>query len=151
MSLYKGGGEWQVPYFFGWFSWMILVRSFVEWYCLTRHGFHLMIWTKEAHCVKSFQIRSYFWSVFSYIRTEYRKIRTRNNSVFGHFSRSGSLKKKQAIEICERPILHVLQAVIILTRWRFTVIKSPFENSISHDCKSFNEFPPHKMNKLTNL
>ena len=29
-----------------------------------------------------------FWSVFSCIRTEYRKIRTRNNSVFGHFSRS---------------------------------------------------------------
>ena len=33
----------------------------------------------------SVQIRSYFWSVFSYIRIEYRKIRTRNNSVFGHF------------------------------------------------------------------
>ena len=35
------------------------------------------------------QIRSYFWSVFSCIRTEYGKIRTRNNSVFGDFSRSG--------------------------------------------------------------
>ena len=55
------------------------------------------------HCVKSVQIRSYFWSLFSCIRTEYsvirysvslriqseyRKIRTRNNSVFGQFSRS---------------------------------------------------------------
>ena len=40
------------------------------------------------HCVKSVQIRSYLWSVFYFIRTEYRKIRTRNNSVFGHFSRS---------------------------------------------------------------
>ena len=38
--------------------------------------------------MKSGQIRSYFWSVFSCIRTEYRKIRTRNNSAFGHFSRS---------------------------------------------------------------
>ena len=37
---------------------------------------------------ESVQIQSYFRSVFSYIRTEYRKIRTRNNSVFGHFSRS---------------------------------------------------------------
>ena len=27
-----------------------------------------------------------FWSVFSCIRTEYRKIRTRKNSVFGQFS-----------------------------------------------------------------
>ena len=33
------------------------------------------------HCVESVQIRNYFWF-------EYRKIRTRNNSVFGHFSRS---------------------------------------------------------------
>ena len=56
-----------------------------------------------SHCVKSVQIWSYFWSVFSCIRTEYgeirsiwlrsiqseyRKIRTRNNSVFGHISRS---------------------------------------------------------------
>ena len=51
----------------------------------------------NKHCVKSVQIRSYFWSVFSCIRTEYgdllnlriqseyRKIRTRNNSVFGRF------------------------------------------------------------------
>ena len=39
----------------------------------------------EAHCMKSVQIRIYFWSLFFCIRTEYRKIRTRNNSVFGHF------------------------------------------------------------------
>ena len=53
-------------------------------------------------CVKSIQIRSYFWPVFSciwteygdllrlrrFIQSEYRKIRTRNNSVFGHFSHS---------------------------------------------------------------
>ena len=43
------------------------------------------------HCVKSVQIRSYLWSVFSFIRTEYRKIRTRNNSVFGHFPGSVDL------------------------------------------------------------
>ena len=40
------------------------------------------------HCVKSVRIRSFFWSVFSCIQSEYRKIRTRKNSVFGHFSRS---------------------------------------------------------------
>ena len=27
------------------------------------------------HCVKSVQIRSFFWSVFFHIRTEYREIR----------------------------------------------------------------------------
>ena len=30
----------------------------------------------------------FFWSLFLCIRTKYRKIRTRKNSVFGHFSRS---------------------------------------------------------------
>ena len=44
------------------------------------------------HCVKNVQIRSFFWSLFSCIWTEYRKIRTRKNTVFGHFSRSGILK-----------------------------------------------------------
>ena len=42
----------------------------------------------NCHCVKSAQTRSYFWSVFSCIQSEYRKIRTRNNSIFGHFSHS---------------------------------------------------------------
>ena len=46
------------------------------------------------HCAKkSLQIRSFFWSVFSGIWTEYGKIRTRKSSVFGHFSRSASVLK----------------------------------------------------------
>ena len=40
---------------------------------------------KLYHCVKNVQIQSYFWSVFSCIWTEYRKIRTRNNSALRHF------------------------------------------------------------------
>ena len=54
--------------------------------------------TKNQHCMKIVQIRSFFWSVFSRIWTEYsvqiRKIRTRKNSVFGHFSRSAKTKGK---------------------------------------------------------
>ena len=45
------------------------------------------------HCVRSVQIRSFFWSVFYHIRTiqsEGGKIRTRKSSVFGHFSLSKS-------------------------------------------------------------
>ena len=47
------------------------------------------------HCVKSVQIQSCFWSVFSRIRTlriqsKCEKIQTRNNFVFRHFSRSDS-------------------------------------------------------------
>ena len=49
--------------------------------------------------MKSVQIWSFFWSEFSCIRTEYGKIRTRKNSVFGHFSRSENYQKNiQAIE-----------------------------------------------------
>ena len=40
------------------------------------------------HALKCPKIRSFFWSVFSCIRTECRKIRTRKNSIFGHFSSS---------------------------------------------------------------
>ena len=57
----------------------------------------------QCHCVKSVQIRSYFWFAFSCIWTEYGDLlrkslysiriqekRTRNNSIYGHFSRSVS-------------------------------------------------------------
>ena len=40
------------------------------------------------HSVKSVQIRSFFWSVFSRSESECEKIRTRKISVLGHFSRS---------------------------------------------------------------
>ena len=42
----------------------------------------LFVFTYNEYCVKNVQIRSYFWS-------ECVKMRTRNSSVFGHFSRSG--------------------------------------------------------------
>ena len=38
---------------------------------------------------KSVQIRSFLWFIFSCIQSKYKKIRTRKNSVFGHFSCSG--------------------------------------------------------------
>ena len=54
---------------------------------------------EQKNCVKSVQIWSYFWSVFSCIRSEYRKIRTRKNSVFGHFSCSeGYLKQSLGLK-----------------------------------------------------
>ena len=40
---------------------------------------------------ESVQIRSFFWSVFSCIQSEYRKIQTRKNSIIRHFSRSESI------------------------------------------------------------
>ena len=49
------------------------------------------------HCVKSVQMRRFFLSVFSYIRTEYWKIRARKNSVHGHFPRSDGFKDKNVL------------------------------------------------------
>ena len=55
---------------------------------------------RVMHCVKSVEIGSFFWSVFSCIpvlvnlriQSEYRKIWTWKNSVFGYFSRSDESK-----------------------------------------------------------
>ena len=47
----------------------------------------------HMHCVKSVQIRGFTWSSFSRIQSKFGKIRTRKNSVFGHFSRSDDDEK----------------------------------------------------------
>ena len=39
--------------------------------------------------MKSVQMRSFFWSVFSRIRSEYGMMRARGSPVFGDFSRGG--------------------------------------------------------------
>ena len=44
-------------------------------------------------------MRSYFWSVFSCIQSEYRNIRTRYNSVFGHFLRSERFKDSNSATV----------------------------------------------------
>ena len=75
--------------------------------------------SRQLHYLKSVEIRSYFWS-------EYRKIRTRNNSVFGHFSRSAiSARKlqfqykyliKSKIRLCRNIRFYILH-----NRWSFTL------------------------------
>ena len=73
-------------------------------------------WSVFSHCVKSVQIRSFFWSIFYRIRTEFGetlrislhsfgKIRTRKNSVFGHFSRSVIVK------LCDKSICKPLNII----------------------------------------
>ena len=46
------------------------------------------------HFVKIVQVRCFFWPVFRRIRTEYEKIRTRKNFIFGYVSHSNG--KRQA-------------------------------------------------------
>ena len=75
----------------------IETSQFIKFYkCYSVIGRTLMF-SVSSHCVKSVQIRSYFWSVFS--RIQYRKIRTRNNSVFGHFSRSDRFVESDNLKV----------------------------------------------------
>ena len=62
------------------------------------HGL-LNTWSNHDDMLGSFTTwkvskkRSFFWSLFSHIQSEYGKIRTRKNSVFGYFSNSVSFMK----------------------------------------------------------
>ena len=84
--------------------------------------FHITALLEALHCVKSVQIRSFFWSAFSCIRTEYensskyRKIRTRKNSVFGYFSRN------VVVHLC----MNVLYTFILFVYWEIAVTGSHF-------------------------
>ena len=59
---------------------------------MTFFTFMIFVSVGNKHYVKSVQIRSFFWTVSSCVWTEYGKIETRKNSVFGNFSRSGKIK-----------------------------------------------------------
>ena len=61
--------------------------------------------------MKSVQIRFYFWSVFFCIQSEYRKIRTRKNSVFGHFSHSD--RNSLIARSIQNPIKHQKRWMVI--------------------------------------
>ena len=83
------------------FLWFVLILTVQEkWFSMYNRNVHdcihisipvplhfgyLYNWKTTAWNVSKYGV--FFWSVFSCIRTEYRKIRTRKNSVFGHFSR----------------------------------------------------------------
>ena len=58
------------------------------------------------HYVKSVQIRSDFWSVFSCIQSEYR-----NMQVFGHFSRSKLLSITFSYLLQRTPNYHCVKSV----------------------------------------
>ena len=75
------------------------------------------------HCVKSFQIRSFFWSVFSCIQTEYGKIRTRTNFVLVCFENLSNCKKH-------------LQKVLFMTK---------FGKKLCQDCIQHHCFPQAKL------
>ena len=105
---------------------------------------HDWVTIRIFHCVKSVQIRSYFWSLFSVfglvnlrIQSGYRKIRTRNNSVFGHFSRSfWFLSWSRPVKLYVLNVLFQLVASLTL-RWlhQISPIKGIACNKFSQNLK----------------
>ena len=116
-------------------TWLHWIKSWVEpLFCL--RVLFLLETTLKAHikipqymisifrswsswCVKSVQIRSYFWSLFSCIQSEYRKIRTRNNSVFWHFSRSLLVYSNLKSKILFKSIGYILLKILLYSETRF--------------------------------
>ena len=74
--------------------------------------------------MKSVQIRSFFWSVFSRIQFEYGKIRTRKKSVFGHFSYTVSITNL-FLHLPElETIVFLLDELVCPTLWAFLTLMS---------------------------
>ena len=97
-------------------SWDVLQISMAQslqntFFNLVYHFWFAQTGPITEHCVKSVQIRRFFLSVFPRIWTEYGdllrkspcsecgKIRTRKNSVFGRFSRSGTFTGRQSANV----------------------------------------------------
>ena len=83
----------------------------------------LLIKLETVHCVKSVQIRSYLWSIFSCIHSKYRKIRTRKSSIFGDFSRSRLLRSSKRPnrlgDIKEALFVEPCLQVLLFAFWRY--------------------------------
>ena len=79
---------------------------------------------KTIHWLKSVQILSYFLSVFSCIQSECRKIRTRNNSVLGLFSRCDCYEATEKYEKIVLVLSSALTACLLrLQCYRFLALK----------------------------
>ena len=80
------------------------------------------IWPNREsfHCLKSVQKRSFYWPLFSCIWTEFRKIRTRKKSAFGHFSRSVPSTKVSSFEVV------IIFSVTKFYRYFWKIISSIF-------------------------
>ena len=100
-----------------------------------RSDFPLIFLESPAeNCVKSVQIRSFLWSLLSCIQSEYRKIWTRKNSVYGHFSHSGVLSTNSCKSESSTPAL-LLSAV---TMWQVGNVleTSQFCQLINQKCRN---------------
>ena len=75
------------------------IRNMFETFNFYNHNQIFRLKPLSRDCVKKVQIQVFCWSLFSYIRTEYRKIRTRKYSVFRHFSRGGKYYSRMSKQL----------------------------------------------------
>ena len=75
----------------------------------------------SIHCLKSLQIRSYIWSVFSRIRTEYGEI-LRIRTEYGEILRISpySVRMRENTDQKKTPYLDTFHAVIIMSKKWFS-------------------------------
>ena len=88
--------------------------------------------SQNCHCVKSVQIRSFFWSIYSCVQSEYRKIRTRKNSAFGHFSRTCQISKMELFV----KITNDFQSLTVFTKSLKKFWLCPCSLSLHKTCKN---------------
>ena len=121
-----------------------------------------MLFGYFLHCVKSVQIRSFFWSVFFRTRAEYGKIRTRENSVLGHFPPTTATNTcNKYIILSQDRLTAWLEAFITSTINTVVIAYLPLEDGVFHfvvlrtlviDCgTNFLSTVIHKLYKIVNI
>ena len=85
--------------------------------------------SRYLHCVKSVQIRSFFWSRFSCIQSEYRKIRTTKNSVFGRSPPPPSLFRN--LSVFWQNVSVKFLDVMLPVNLEYFVIKNEMQSSVN--------------------
>ena len=85
----------------------------------------------HSHCVKSVQIRSFFWSVFSCIWTEYGDLlRTSVHVQCGNFKLIFSLEKQQ---------IWTLSIIMLkMAKHTFNILRCKYYKILKHVCPCFN-------------
>ena len=116
---------------------------------ITRCSLHKLLVAKNyslLDCMKSVQIRSFFWSVFFCIRTKYGNLQSKSpysvriqentDSVFRHFSCSASFKISlllvEEITCCKRSVITCCGKLLAIRRKNCLVQKSFFTSYENH-------------------
>ena len=126
--------------------WVQLDKKFEKWKPVYLYHYEqIMPWWRKHYCVKTVQIRRFFWSVFFYIQSKYRKIRAWKNSVIGHFFTQCIVRSKELYHLFFREI-SICQMTKI-TKFQATSFWNEYSIPIQL-ILSFHHFSAKKNNQL---